>query len=91
MAIHPGETLKDILESANITQEELSCRTGISANTIKEIVEGNNSVSPDFADKLSIVFGMSENFWNNLQKNYEETHDRVTLSDSCFFQKTKNT
>ncbi len=72
IAIHPGETLKDILESANMTPEELSCRTGIPVYTIMEIVEGNNSVSTDFADKFSIVFGMSENFWNNLQNNYEK-------------------
>lgn len=79
IAIHPGETLKDILESLNMTQVQLASRTGLHVKTINEIIKGLNPVTSDTALKLSMVFGMSESFWNNLQKNYEETLARLSL------------
>ena len=71
--IHPGETLNEILKSTGMTQVELSKRTGLHTKTINEIVKGKKPISPNTALKLSIVFGTSEKFWNNLQKNYDET------------------
>jgi HTH-type transcriptional regulator/antitoxin HigA len=71
LAIHPGETLKELLSSYEMTQEDLANRTGMAVKTINEIIKGKNSVTPETAIKLSSVFGMSESFWNNLEKNYQ--------------------
>ncbi len=79
--IHPGETLKDILESTGMTQKELSDRTGLHVKTINEIIKGKNPITSETALKLSIVFNMSETFWNDYQKKYEETVARISLEE----------
>jgi HTH-type transcriptional regulator/antitoxin HigA len=77
LAIHPGNTLKEILDSYKMAQVELAQRTGLTTKTINEIIKGKNPITADTAIKLSEVFGMSTSFWNNLQKNYEETTARL--------------
>lgn len=77
VAIHPGETLLEVLESKKMTQAELSERIGLHKKTINEIIKGKKPITPNTALKLSFVFGTSENFWNNLQKNYDETVARL--------------
>lgn len=77
IAVHPGQTLQDILESSKMTQIELAKRTGLASKTVNEIVQEKSPITPDTAIKLSEVFGMSTTFWNNLQENYVETVTRI--------------
>lgn len=77
IAIHPGETLQDILSTLNMPQKDLAKRTGLTPKTINEIIQGKNSISPETAIKLAGVFGMSATFWNNLERNYKETVTRL--------------
>ncbi len=77
IAIHPGETLKETLDALQMTQVDLADRTGLTPKTINEIIKGKNPITSDTALKLSVVFGMSSSFWNNLQKNYEETISKL--------------
>jgi len=79
IAIHPGESLFEVLESKGMSQTELANRIGLHKKTINEIIKGKKPISPNTALKLSIVFGTSEKFWNNLQKNYDETVARLEL------------
>ncbi|MGC9367822.1 MAG: HigA family addiction module antitoxin [bacterium] len=78
-AIHPGETLRDILKSEKMTQKQLSNRTGLHYVTISNILAGKDPITPETAVKLSLVFNISEGFWNNLQKKYDETNARLSL------------
>lgn len=80
-AIHPGETLKDILSSLNMSQAQLASRVGMHVKTINEMTKGVNPITSDTSLKLSMVFGMSESFWNNLQKQYDETLARLKLEE----------
>ncbi len=68
----PGETLKDVLESLNMTQAELSLRTGRSLKTISEIVNGNTAITPETALQLERVLNVPASFWNNREKKYRE-------------------
>ncbi len=77
IAIHPGLTLKEILESISMSQAELAERTGLSPKTINEIIQGKSSITPETSLKLSAVFGMSAVFWNNLERNFQETRARI--------------
>jgi HTH-type transcriptional regulator/antitoxin HigA len=77
IAIHPGETLQEILETITMPQAELAERTGLTIKTINEIVQGKNPITPETANKFSAVFGMSAIFWNNLQRDYDETLSRL--------------
>lgn len=82
IAIHPGETLHELLEAVSMSQAELSERTGLAVKTINEIVQGKNPITPETANKLSSVFGMSAQFWNNLQRNYDETLARIERDEN---------
>lgn len=72
LIIHPGETIKEILEDKKMTQEELAIRTGYSAKHISEIVSGKKDISSKFANALEYVFGIPTQFWVNLQGNYDK-------------------
>ncbi|MFH1847365.1 MAG: HigA family addiction module antitoxin [Candidatus Omnitrophota bacterium] len=82
IAIHPGETLEETLEALGMTQSELSDRTGLSRKTINEIVQKKSPITLETAIKFGAVFGMSPDFWNNLQRNYEETLMRLRNAEA---------
>ncbi len=75
--IHPWMSLKDILESEDMTQKDLSLRTDISEKHISNIIKAKASITPDTALKLKKVFWISSDFWNNLQKAYDEDLARI--------------
>lgn len=70
--IHPGETVKEVLEERKMSQEELALRTGYSPKHISEVINGKKGISPSFAKCLEYVFGMPAGFWINLQGIYDK-------------------
>ncbi|MCQ2978396.1 MAG: ImmA/IrrE family metallo-endopeptidase [Clostridia bacterium] len=70
--IHPGETIKDLLDDRNMKQEELSIRTGFSPKHVSEVINGKKGISPAFAKSLQYVFGINASFFMNLQNQYDE-------------------
>ena len=69
--IHPGEVLKDELEELGLSAEALSREIHVPANRISQIVAGRRGITADTALRLGHWFGMSAEFWLNLQKSYE--------------------
>jgi len=76
-AVPPGETLKETIESLGMTQAELAQRTGRPKKTINEIIKGKAAIIPDTAIQLERVLGVPASFWNNLERNYQETMARL--------------
>lgn len=70
--IHPGETIKEVLEEKKMNQEELAIRTGFSPKHVSEVVNGKKGISPSFAKSLEYVLGMPASFWINLQGIYDK-------------------
>lgn len=70
--IHPGETIKEVLEQKQMNQEELAIRTGFSPKHVSEVVNGKKGISPSFAKSLEYVFGIPASFWINLQGIYDK-------------------
>lgn len=81
IAIHPGESLEEILDATGMSQTELAKRTGLTTKTINEIVQGKNSITPETAMKLATVFGMSAEYWNNKERSYQETLLRLKMEE----------
>ena len=70
--IHPGEILmEDFIHGFDITQEKLAVSIGVSPGQINEIVSGKRGITDDIAIRLAKYFGTSEEFWVNMQSNYE--------------------
>lgn len=72
LIIHPGETIKELLEEREMTQEELAIRTEYSAKHVSEVMSGKKNISSKFANALEYVFGIPTEFWINLQGNYDK-------------------
>lgn len=79
IAIHPGKTLEDTILSLGISQVDLAQRAGLAPKTINEIIQRKSAITPETAMKLSAVLGTSASFWNNLQRQYEETVIRLDM------------
>nr|WP_197709358.1 HigA family addiction module antitoxin [Tessaracoccus timonensis] len=70
--IHPGEILmEDVIEGFGVTQHKLAVSIGVPPRRINEMVHGKRGVTADTAMRLARYFGTSEEFWVNLQSNYE--------------------
>ena len=68
----PGEVLnEEFLIPLGVSQYRLAKDIGISARRINEIVHGKRAVTPDTALRLGKYFGVSAQFWLNLQARYE--------------------
>lgn len=72
MIIHPGETLKEILEERDMSQKELSLRTGFSGKHISTVLNGEKNISVSFAKKLEYALNIDAEFWMNLQNQYDK-------------------
>jgi len=70
--IHPGEILlEEFLQPMGITQYRLAKDVNVPARRINEIVLGKRSITADTALRLARYFGMTEQFWMNLQTRYD--------------------
>jgi antitoxin HigA-1 len=70
--IHPGEILlEEFLNPMDITQYRLAKDISVDPRRINEIVHGKRSISADTAIRLGHFFGMSPQFWLNLQSHYD--------------------
>ncbi|WP_104193013.1 HigA family addiction module antitoxin [Cryobacterium sp. Y82] len=80
--IHPGEILmEDFIDAFGITQNKLAVSIGVPPRRINEIVHGKRGITADTAIRLARYFGTSEEFWMNLQSNYELRRERRALRD----------
>jgi addiction module HigA family antidote len=70
--IHPGQILmEEFLEPMGISQYRLAKDISVPPRRINEIVHGKRSITADTALRLGRFFGMSPQFWLNLQTRYD--------------------
>lgn len=69
---HPGEMLQEeFLKPMELTQRELANAIHVPYQRINEIVNGRRGVTPSTALRLARFFGMSPDFWMNLQLRWD--------------------
>ena len=70
--IHPGEILlEEFLKPMRISQYRLAKDISVPPRRINEIVHGKRSITADTALRLGKFFGISPQFWLNLQTRYD--------------------
>src|SRR6266849_7176260 len=70
--IHPGEILREeFLKPMHLSANELARRLHVPAPRINYIVLERRGITADTAVRLARFFSMSEEFWMNLQLQYE--------------------
>jgi len=73
--------MEDFIEGFGITQNKLAVAIGVPPRRINEIVHGKRAVTADTALRLGKYFGVSAQFWLNLQTQYDldVAEDRLSM------------
>ena len=80
--VHPGEVLlEEFLKPMDITQYRLAKDISVPPRRINEIVLQKRGITADTALRLGRYFGTSEQFWLNLQTEYDLDVERDRLGD----------
>jgi addiction module HigA family antidote len=80
--IHPGEILEEeFLKPMGISQYRLAKDISVSPRRINEIVQRKRSITADTALRLGKFFGISAQFWLNLQTRFDLEIAEDLLSD----------
>jgi antitoxin HigA-1 len=75
---HPGEMLlEEFLNPMELTQSELAQAIAVPYQRINEIVNGRRGITPSTALRLGQFFGMSPDFWMNLQQRWDLYHAQL--------------
>jgi addiction module HigA family antidote len=70
--VHPGEILRDeFLTPMGISVYELANAIRVPRSRVNDIVLGRRAITTDTAIRLGRYFGMSPEFWINLQARYD--------------------
>ena len=66
----PGDTILDLLEYKDITSEEFSKMVDLSLSDAHLLLNGEYEITDELAEKLSIAFSISKQFWINRENTY---------------------
>jgi addiction module HigA family antidote len=70
--VHPGELLREIvLPAVARPKAEIARLLGISRQTLYDILNEKQPVTPAMALRLARMFGGSAESWVNMQRNYD--------------------
>jgi addiction module HigA family antidote len=79
--IHPGEHLAEELRELGMSARQLARELKVPVTRITEILRGRRGLSGDTALRLGQYFGVSPDFWMNLQKLYELDLARLQIGE----------
>jgi addiction module HigA family antidote len=75
---HPGEMLlEEFLYPMGLTQRELAEAIHVSYQRVNEIVNQRRGITPATALRLAKFFGVSAEFWMNLQLRWDLYHAQL--------------
>jgi addiction module HigA family antidote len=63
--------LEEFLKPMGITQRDLANAINVSYQRVNEIINGRRGITPSTALRLSKVFGVSADFWMNIQLRWD--------------------
>ena len=69
---HPGEMLREeFLPEYNLSVAQAAHLLHVSRQSVNELVRERRSVSADMAVRLARLFGISPQYWLNMQRNID--------------------
>lgn len=73
----PGDTINDLLKERRISVETFADKIGMTVLFVKSLINGNEDITTDVANKLSNVLGASVDFW--LRREFQYREDLIRL------------
>ena len=77
--VHPGEILKDELETLGLSARRFAAHIGVPPNAVTEILNGERRITAAMALRLGKAFGTDPQYWTGLQSYYETKVARSEL------------
>ena len=81
---HPGELIRDELQSIGMTQSKLAERIGVSPSLLNEVINGKRPVNTELALLLEASIGVPADIWLNLHAEYNM---QMAKSDASFMKR----
>lgn len=81
---HPGELIKDELESRHLTQSKFADSIGVSPSLLNEIIKGKRGVNTEMALLVEAALNIPADLLLNLQSDYNM---QVAKSDVSFMKR----
>lgn len=70
--VHPGAVLReDVLKEMKISITKAAKELNVSRKQLSEIVNETSSISAEMAVRLESGFGITAEFWLDMQKNFD--------------------
>jgi len=73
--------MEDFLKPMGISQYRLAKDISVSPRRINEIVHGDSGITADTALRMGRYFGVSPQFWLNIQAHYDLAHEEDRIGD----------
>lgn len=81
--VHPGAILReDFIEALGLTPYKVAKAIHVPLPRLNDIVLEKRGISAEMALRLSVYFGTTEQFWSNLQADYERRLAKPKLGKS---------
>ena len=78
---HPGDLIREIyIAPHDISARKVAESLGVSPSTLSRLLNGESSVSPGMALRLSKALGRSPESWLAMQDHYDLWHARKSLA-----------
>lgn len=68
----PGDTIRQLINERGLTMREFSDQLNYSSDFTEKLLLGHLSLTRDIAQELSTIFGGSQNFWLNRERDYRD-------------------
>ena len=80
---HPGEMLlEEFLKPMDLTQRDLAAAIHVPYQRVNEIINGRRGITPSTALRLAKYFGVSPDFWMNLQLRWDLYFTQLSEADN---------
>ena len=76
----PGDTIADILEEKDWTENQLSERLGYTEKHVSQLINGKAPIDQEIALKLEQAIGSTSAFWLNREAQYRANLQARTFS-----------
>lgn len=88
VTFHPGYYIKEIIDDMGLSQEDFARRLGTTPKTLSVLINGGQGVSPNLARRLSNMLGTSDQYWLNLQAQYDAAREKARSAEELEEEKS---
>ena len=81
-ALHPGVFIQEEIEARGWSERDLAVKLGRTVSFVDRLLVGKARITPLSAEKFSEVFGVSTNFFLNLQHSYDAATSKNLSANS---------